>query len=161
VALGDIAQQAGVSKGGLLHHFPSRNALFLAVAEDALGSVRSRVQSTVDLSENRPGKLLRAYVRVLCGDEDAARTSYDPSGLWSALDAVPGVARLLEEDTAWWHTAFASDGLHPDRILVVRHAAEGLAAAFAFDSAVTADTLAHARMVLLALTDTNAPIALL
>ena len=76
------------------------------------------------------------------------------------MDAVPGVAKLLEEDTAWWHAAFASDGLHPDRILVVRHAAEGLASAFAFDSAVTAEVLTHARTVLLALTDTNAPMTL-
>ena len=52
-----------------------------------------------------------------------------------------------------------NDGLHPDRILVVRHAAERLAAASTFDSAVTADVLTHARTVLLALTDTNAPIA--
>ena len=146
-----------MSKGGLLHHFPSRDALLLAVAEDALASMRARVQASVDLSENSAGKFLRAYVRVLCGNDDAVRRSYDPAGMWSALDTVPGVKDLLVEDALWWRSALEGDGLHEDRILIVRHAAEGLAAAAALEPEATGGKLEHARSILLAMTTENSP----
>lgn len=67
VSLARIAEAAGMSKGGLLHHFPSRNDLIRALGEDCARQLRSEVEGFLDLSENRPGKMLRAYVRALCG----------------------------------------------------------------------------------------------
>ena len=46
---------------------------------------------------------------------------------------MPGVEELFDADSARWRELFAADGLHPDRILVVQYAAEGLAMATGYD----------------------------
>ncbi|MBD8044942.1 TetR/AcrR family transcriptional regulator [Arthrobacter sp. Sa2BUA2] len=149
-----IATAAGLSKGGLLHHFPDRDALLYAVAEDHLERFRLRVLDRVDLSENRPGKVLRAYVRALCGSDTSLLAEYGTfSGIWPALEKVPGVQTLSDEDNDSWFKLFEQDGLDPDRILVVRYATEGLAIAHSYDANVSTRVLERARKVLLGLID--------
>lgn len=131
-SLATIAARAGVTKGALTHHFASREALFEALAADSVERFRRRVLDRVDLSENRPGKLLRAYVNVLCDDvssPDGTATADDE--YWSislALHGSPGVARIFAEDTEWWTENLTSDGLDPDRVRLVSLAVDGLAA---------------------------------
>ncbi|MGW8813464.1 TetR/AcrR family transcriptional regulator [Gordonia terrae] len=151
--INEIAAQAGVSKSGLLHHFHTREELFLAVLVDALERHRQAVLEFVDLSENRPGKVLRAYVRALCGGSRTAMEAYAHSAMWSSIESIPGAIEALADDSRAWAELLAQDGLHPDRILVVRHAVEGLVDSFQFDPAVSEDTLGHARTVMLALID--------
>lgn len=38
-SLNTLASEAGVSKGGLTHHFPTRDALLAAIAEDAIAAI--------------------------------------------------------------------------------------------------------------------------
>ncbi|MFI1195148.1 TetR/AcrR family transcriptional regulator [Micromonospora sp. NPDC020750] len=157
VTLVSIAEEAGVSKGGLLHHYPTRNVLLLAVATDVLERFRAEVMRFLDLSENHPGKVLRAYVRALCGGSAEAMNFFAYSGLWNSVHMVPGVTEAAQADAEQWADAFAQDGLHPDCVLVVQYAAEGMAAAAHYDPSITADRLAHARELLIALTNRNAP----
>lgn len=51
---------------------------------------------------------------------------------------------LLEADADAWRASFAADGLHPDRILLAQHAAEGLATNAYWDRGVTPETIEHA-----------------
>lgn len=158
VALGTVADMAGVTKGGLLHHFPSRDALFVAVARDALDEFRARVFALVDLSENHPGKLVRAYTRALFDTDDVDRDRLDVPGLWCTLSVVPEVPRMLQEDADYWRASLAEDGLHPDRILLAQHAAEGIVNGMTWDTALTPELAAHARSVILELTNRNGPL---
>lgn len=159
VSLVVIAEAAGVSKGGLLHHFPSRDELFLAVAEDSVNQLRSRVHELVDLSENRPGKMLRAYIRAFFDGGNDVQDYFEFSGLWSMLKVIPGVAELLQEDTDWWRARFAEDGLHPDRIMLAQYATEGIIGTSYWDKALTPEVLEQAKATIFALTETNGPVA--
>lgn len=150
-----VADEAGVSKSGLLHHFPTREALLLAVAEDALQRFRNEIMRFVDLSENRPGKMLRAYVRALCGGSGAAMEFFTHSELWTAVGSVPGIAEVIRADTEYWSRALAEDGLHPDRVMLITYAAEGLAAAAHFDPGATGDQVERLRELLLTLSNEN------
>ncbi|WP_432515439.1 TetR/AcrR family transcriptional regulator, partial [Kineococcus sp. SYSU DK001] len=75
-SLADVAARAEVSKGGLLYHFPTRDALVTAVVQTGLARFRDEVMSHVDLAENRPGKVLRGYVRALCGSSPEAVNTF-------------------------------------------------------------------------------------
>ncbi|MBF4606332.1 TetR/AcrR family transcriptional regulator [Curtobacterium sp. VKM Ac-1393] len=153
VSVAEIAADAGVSKSGLLHHFPSKDALLLAVVEQGLTTFTDEVMRHVDLAENRPGKVLRAYVRTLSGGSERAMEVFSPSSHWTGLMAVPGVEVLVAADAQDWRTIFARDGLPEDRTLVVRNAAEGLAAAIAMPPYLDEREVAVTRDALLALAE--------
>ncbi|MEV1117177.1 TetR/AcrR family transcriptional regulator [Actinosynnema sp. NPDC049800] len=148
VSLSFIAQRAGVSKSGLLHHFPNRDALLTALVEDANRRFRAAVVAHLDLSENTPGKMLRAYVRALCSGSDAVTQYFTSAPAWAGIYTVPGVVDLVRADERWWSEQFALDGVDDARILVVRRAAEGVAAAITYGDA---EATSGARELLLAL----------
>ncbi|GAB3560184.1 TetR/AcrR family transcriptional regulator [Spelaeicoccus albus] len=151
VSLASIAKDGGVSKGGLLHHFPTREALIVALVDDANRRFRAAVQSHLDLSENQPGKMLRAYVRALCSGAEETVEYFTSAPSWVGVYDIPEVADLSRADERWWAEQFAIDGLPADRIFVVRRAAEGLAAAMAYGGQ-PADEVAVQRELLLSLT---------
>lgn len=151
VSVAEVAAAAGVSKSGLLHHFPSRDALLLAVAEHGLQEFTVEVMRHVDESEERAGRVLRAYVRTLCGGSERAMAFFSPTALWGSLMGLPGMERAIAADAAHWRAVFAQDGLPEDRALVVRHAAEGLANAASVAPYLDDRELAVARTALLAL----------
>ncbi|MFI6184228.1 TetR/AcrR family transcriptional regulator [Nonomuraea sp. NPDC051191] len=153
-SLADVAAVAEVSKSGLLYHFPSREALFVSVVDHAIARFRSEVMEHTDISENRAGKLLRGYVRALCGGSEDAIQTFAPSTHWAGVEEIPEVAELLRADAEWWRAAFLKDGLPAARTHTVRFAAEGLAAAIAFDvSYVTQEELVTTRAALLELAE--------
>ncbi|PYY55855.1 TetR/AcrR family transcriptional regulator [Curtobacterium sp. MCSS17_011] len=152
VSLDYIAKHAGVSKGGLLHHFPNREALIVALVDDAQQQLRDSVLQYLDLTENRPGKLLRAYVRAMTSGADATLQYFTAAPSWAGIYQIPKVSEITTADTRWWNENLAADGLSPDRILVVRRAAEGLAAAVAYGDEPPA-AAEHARALLLHLAD--------
>lgn len=157
VSLADIAALAGVTKSGLMHHFPSREALIRAVAEHGTERMWDEVRAHVDLSENRPGKFTRAYVRALTGGSEYLASAFSPTGLIAklgTLDAAEITYLLDQEDADAWNAAFAADGLPEGRVTAIRYAAEGLAAAVGTPY-LTPAQLDAARAELLALTEVD------
>ncbi|MDD7963065.1 TetR/AcrR family transcriptional regulator [Microbacterium thalli] len=148
VSLDHIAKSAGVSKSGLLHHFPNREALLVALVDDAQQQLRENVMNHLDLSENSPGKLLRAYVRAMTSGSEATVQYFTAAPTWAGVYQIPRVAEIAAADTQWWNEHLAADGLDPARIMIIRRAAEGLAAAAAYGDE-TPEAVAQARDILL------------
>ena len=128
ISLDLIAQSAGVSKGGLLHHFRSREALFVGLVEEWLSRFDAAVERHVDPDDHGPGRLTRAYVRA---NFDAVVADLDEK-LWrspairSVLLSTPAVLRLADESDSRWRAALGDDGLHPDRVTLITHALDGM-----------------------------------
>jgi len=151
MTLAQVAEAAGVSKGGLMHHFSGREQLLIAVVDDANDRFRSAVMEHLDLSENAPGKLLRAYVRTLCGGDLEAANYFGSAPMWNGLAGLPEIRRVMDEDNAWWEAQIALDGLDSMTLCIVRRAAEGLAAAYSCGEEPR-QRLQEARDTLLAMT---------
>ncbi|GHH42614.1 TetR/AcrR family transcriptional regulator [Lentzea cavernae] len=126
--LDHIAKEAGVSKGGLLHHFATKDDLVRALAQDLFDRFRADVLAAADLDDVAPGRLTRAYVRV------SAEFSHDPGKfrdlvpLLSHLATVPEITELAREDTLRWHDDLAADGLPPHVTALITAAADGISA---------------------------------
>ncbi|GGA54540.1 hypothetical protein GCM10011490_00380 [Pseudoclavibacter endophyticus] len=148
--LAEVASVAGVSKSGLIHHFVNRDQLVVAVVDDMHAQFREAVLAQLDLSENHPGKMLRAYVRALCAGSTEAVAARDLTSAanWNGVSAIPGVAPVIAEYNAWWGEQFGADGLSAERIQIVRRAAEGVAAA-AMQGSEDEASIATARGLLL------------
>jgi len=152
VSLADIAAAAGVTKGGLMHHFPNRDALVYGAIEHGIVRVWEEVRAHIELSENRPGKFTRGYVRALTGGSDYLMDIFNPGTLLATLGNSAEVEALYVRDAEKWDAAFAADGLPWPRVLVIRSAAEGLALSVA-SPYLSSNDLDLARAELLALTE--------
>lgn len=120
-----VAREAGVSKGGLLYHFPSKEALIggmigrlIGGFEDALGRELRRDEGAGS------GRWTRAYARASFADD---RWYLQVSaGLLAAVAENPGLLAPLRkgyEDGQRWAER---DGIDPAVATLVRLAADGL-----------------------------------
>jgi AcrR family transcriptional regulator len=67
LTLDAVARQAKVSKGGVMYHFPSKEALLQALVTRAIERSHAARQKLQPASP-APGQVLRAYVRASVGD---------------------------------------------------------------------------------------------
>jgi AcrR family transcriptional regulator len=65
LTLENVAREAGVSKGGLLHHYPGKTALIDGLFEEVVDWFDARVEDVLERDENRPARFSRAYLRVV------------------------------------------------------------------------------------------------
>ncbi|GAA0449090.1 TetR family transcriptional regulator [Paractinoplanes deccanensis] len=157
VSLDVIAREAGVSKSGLLHHFRSRDELLRALTQDQVDRFVADVRAAVDPADHAPGRLVRAYVKVIFEDLDDEAVVSEHLLLAAALSTVPGVAGILQEDARQWESAFTADGLHPDRVLLITKAADGASLATLYEGGSNPAALERTRDLLLSLSRGEGP----
>ncbi|WOQ15772.1 TetR/AcrR family transcriptional regulator [Raineyella sp. W15-4] len=137
VSLDDIARQAGVSKGGLLYHFPSKEELILELVRDLLASFRASIEAHLDPQDTMPGGLARAYLRTLFAPaEEEAR---DAIAVMIQLMVIPEVAELARADARDLQAELGADGLSPEVLALVVSSADGVSAAPLWGAAVAGE----------------------
>lgn len=123
------AAAAGVSKGGLLYHFPSKDRLLEGLVERAVGRVDAALAAAA--AEGTPGAFTRAYLDVTIPAEpaEAAAGLGDGERLAVALVATaalnPRLLAPLREAYARWQRRLEDDGIDPATATVVRLAVDG------------------------------------
>lgn len=157
VSLEVIAREAGVSKGGLLHHFRNKDSLLVAVAEDQLTTFKACVEAALDPADHAPGRLVRAYVRASLSQLEASRLR-DEATLMAALSSIPDVVRRAQADGRMWREAFAADGLDPGLTAVIVRAADGATVAALFEGHLDQAEIDMLRDELLALSHHVGPL---
>jgi AcrR family transcriptional regulator len=126
-----------VSKGGLLYHFPAKDALVRTLAQDILDTYRAEVYAALDPADTRPGRLTRAYVRA------ALDTSYDEVSvrqniaLIAQLISDPEIAGIARADTERWDRELRADGLPDHVVTLVVAAADGASIAPLWGAGIT------------------------
>jgi AcrR family transcriptional regulator len=153
VSLASIATEAGVSKSGLLHHFPSRDDLVAGLVDHVVEQTWHEIASHVDVDDTRPGAFARGYVRALTGDSEYLRELHSSSGLLATVGTEVGIEAFGADDAVRLNAAFEADGLPPARALAVRYAAEGVALSL-HTPYLTEEQRLTVRAELLALTET-------
>ncbi|MBP1154831.1 MULTISPECIES: TetR/AcrR family transcriptional regulator [unclassified Paenibacillus] len=119
-----VAKKAGISKGGLLYHFPNKDALITAMVSQIMDSYVNSIQSRADSDEQASGKWCRAYVQDtfqhLEGKQDMS------TGLLAAIVLHPGLLKQLQEQYEIWQRTMENDGMDPVLATIIRLAADGL-----------------------------------
>ena len=120
-----VAERAGVSKGGLLYHFPTKEALIKAL----VSRVIAEFDALVEEYGRQPGaSFTRAFVEAtfaIVAVPDGERTGRR----WAAITAAtttPELAAPLREAMDRWHHRDEAEDADPVAAAVVRLAAEGL-----------------------------------
>lgn len=87
MSLDAVAARAGVSKGGLLYHFPSKAKLLEGMVEHFLGAFDALLAEQIGEREDEPDSVTRAFIELFVLDRNARRPP--PSGLLAALAENP------------------------------------------------------------------------
>ena len=160
VSLEVVARDAGVSKGGLLHHFPAKEALLLALVEEWLARFEQAVERHLDPGDDRPGRLARAHVRATFDDQPSAEEElWRQPAMIAALIAVPEILQRSRESGRRWQRELAGDGLHPDRVMLIRRCIDGVLMVELFEGPVDEVQHRRTRDLLLALSEGTGPLA--
>lgn len=157
-SLETVAREAGVSKGGLLHHFRSKEDLMIALAEHVHTTFEEQVEAQLDPEDTEPGRLIRAYVRASLHQLEASAVR-DEATLMAALSTIPQVVGDAQSATGRWRERFAADGLDAGRAGVIIRAADGATAAALFEGRLDQGQIDLLRDELIALSYDPGPFA--
>lgn len=119
-----VANAAGVTKGGLLHHFPTKQALIEAIFDDMLLIFSEAIEREMERDPERYGRFTRAYIVVLL-----RLTDPEEANRWPA----PTVAMLTDAALQEFWSGWLREQLERHRdtdgdpaLAVARYAADGL-----------------------------------
>jgi AcrR family transcriptional regulator len=123
-----VAAEAGVSKGGLLHHFPTKNRLVEALVSRCAENWRACFTDAYARTSEGPGRMARALVSHCLSDSAAWTEQVRRSGsaVFTALAQNPALIapmRAVHDDL---HRRIAADGLSPGVGETVAAAIDGL-----------------------------------
>lgn len=123
VTLDAVANRAGVSKGGLLYHFPSKEALVAGMVDGLCGTFADLADAAASADPVPAGRSARAYLAASAGE---LWQSSRWLALVGALITDPG---LLGSWRAWVMAGRAADvaeNADPVAAAIVRLTADGL-----------------------------------
>ena len=120
-----VAHEAGVSKGGLLYHFPAKSALISAVIERLIEQCESEQEESVAADPQAAGAFLRAYLTVRTKPVDPLNETL-LTAVVVALGTEPEYLNPLRERLTTWQTRLINDSIDPVTASIVRLAIDGL-----------------------------------
>ena len=121
-----VASEAGISKGGLLYHFETKESLIEALFEYHNNIFEERLEKLFVSEGDKPGAFLRAYAKA------SAEQMADPSNaslyasLFAAEERYASAHKLMRQKYVEWQEKINHSGLDLDWALLLRFAVDGL-----------------------------------
>lgn len=125
LTLDEVAAGASVSKGGLLHHFSSKQALITGLAQRMITEHEQEIENYRKQDPVAPGSYTRAYLRtnLAITDEECSRVC---ATLTAESRNFPAMQELFQKHAEKCRTTIENDGLDPIVASVIWYAVEGL-----------------------------------
>lgn len=113
LTLDAVAAEAGVSKGGLLHHFPSKDRLVEALVVRSAENWRRCYSEAYERTSEGPGRMARGLLNhclsdAECWTEELRRST---SAVFAALAQNPSLIQPMRAAYNELHQRIANDGL--------------------------------------------------
>jgi len=126
LTLQSVADEAGISKGGLLYHFETKQALIEALFEYHNNIFETRLEELVEAEGEKPGAFLRAYAKASAEQmADPENASFFAS-LFAAEEQYSGAHDLMREKYVNWQKQIDACGIDQDWAMLLRFATDGL-----------------------------------
>lgn len=119
VSIEVVAAEAGVTKGGLFHHFPNKKALIDAVFQHMLRDFEADLERRMAVDADEYGRFTRAYIRSVF--EDGAEDQWGP--LWMATLNDPELRRIWG---GWFQSRVSEAGETDLQFETARFSADGV-----------------------------------
>ena len=139
LTLDAVAHEAGLSKGGLLYHFPTKDALIGGMVAYLIDQFEGDLDRANAEEAPGPGSWLRAYIRASFNLPDEEIDG--ATALLAAVANNPSLLEPLRARYASWQTRTENDGVPAARATIIRLALDGLWFADLLDLAPPAGSL--------------------
>ena len=125
LTLDRVADTAGVSKGGLLYHYGTKQELVAAMLSRTLSRADARLNELADLSDHETGTFARAYLDyVRTGQPEELDSA---TGIFASAALDDGDLSPAQQQFATWQQRLVeADGLEPAVALLARVVGDGL-----------------------------------
>lgn len=124
MTLDAVASKARVSKGGLLYHFPTKEALLRAMLERFSKQIRETRKKKARRLKEGPGREIKAF--ILSNADRDPRKDQIGSALLAAVAHDPKLLQPARHDLRALFTEFMEGGLNFKRAAVIIYANLGL-----------------------------------
>lgn len=127
LTLDAVAEAASLSKGGLIYHYDSKEALIAAMMDRLVASFEARVECW-RREDGGPGSWTRGYVRASLpepGSTDDGIAARE-AALIAAMGNDPAQVAPYAARQEAWAEALRTDGIDPLRAMLIRLAADGI-----------------------------------
>ena len=119
-----VAKVAGVSKGGLLYHFPSKEALLEGMVHYLLCGFSDDMEKTVASDNAEKGKWTRAYTTLTFKQE---KDDIDMNTAFIAAVATkPELLKPMSKQLQSIHAHIENDNIDPIVATIIRLAVDGM-----------------------------------
>jgi len=115
-----VANRAGISKGGLLYHFGTKEEVLAGLVDSLIEEFEAEIRARIETGSSYP----EAYVEAAFDHASRERNLF--SGLLAAIATDRGMASRLRDRYDDWLKQLEASGLTPARARVVSLAADGL-----------------------------------
>jgi AcrR family transcriptional regulator len=128
LTLDAVAAEAGISKGGLLYHFPSKDDLIRGMVEHLISDASGSIQRSIAEDPDERGRATRAILRTDFPDDErkAERQKQVSVALMAAIFTNPSLAEPVREVIRQCQVSLEDDGIDPTRATLIQLAADGL-----------------------------------
>lgn len=120
-----VARKAGVSKGGLLYHFPNKEALIVGMLQQLIDIFESGFQQTFEQDDSpEPGRWLRAYIRTSVINDEEQIPIF--ASLMAAVAVNPELLKPVQARFDQWQAKAEASGIDPVTVSIILLALDGL-----------------------------------
>lgn len=124
LTLEGVAKEAGISKGGLLYHFPNKDALIKAMIEYVMEISNKHIEEKASLEEDSTGKWLRGFANSSV--EQTGLRYLMSSGLLATMLSNPEWVESWRDRYVQWHKNIEKDNNNLILSYIVFLAVDGL-----------------------------------
>lgn len=127
LTLDAAAAEAGLSKGGVLYHFPTRDSLVAGMVAKIIDEFDRDIDQRLE-HDREPGCFTRAYLGATMEPSAPRPDGEDRLGaaLIAAAAAQPELLAPLQQAADRWQDRLEHDGIDPTVATVLRLACDGL-----------------------------------
>ena len=125
VTIAEVSKRAGVTSGGLFHHFPSKKHLIDELINSCTLSFENKIGQLIAQDPEPRGRFARAYLLASNCVDDRCEDSVQVGNVLTAMSRDPEISRRW---AAWIGEQLKKYGAESDPILgeIIRYASDGL-----------------------------------
>jgi len=119
-----VAKRAGVSKGALLHHFPTKSVLIEEFVKTLLETFWGEVHTLAANDEEPYGRMTRAYANMVLSVNRSPADARRWSGLMTAFVVNPALMYMWRDASNSYQRALEAETHQNDSLMIARMAVD-------------------------------------